>query len=269
MEKKRILIVTHELDPYIVLTEAAAIAKIIPAKAAPSGLEIRVMMPRFAEVNERRHKLHEVVRLSGINIVVDKDDNPLIIKVASLVPSRIQCYFMENEDYFKRPNAFIDSKSKKFYPDNDDRMIFFNKAVLETVRKFGWTPNIIHCHGWFSTLIPAYIKTAYKNDPVFANAKLVQSVYTNVFRDKLNSKFTDKALIPTLMKAKDLDAYKSPDNASLYLGAMKYVDALIQGSEILDPSVEKAFKAFKKPKIGYTENNNIYEKYMELYRKLF
>lgn len=268
MVKKRILIVTHEIKPYLLLTEMAAIAHELVHKTAPSGFEIRVMMPRFAEINERRNRLHEVVRLSGINIQIHKDDNPLVIKVASLQPSRIQCYFMENEDFFKRPNAFIDGKTKKFYEDNDERMIFYNRAVLETVRKFGWAPDIIHTFGWFSALIPAYIKTVYKNDPVLGNSKVVQSIYNNVFKDKLDPKFTEKAIVNNLIKAADLKDFKDGDNTSMYLGAIKHADALIQGNDFLDEKVMKAFQASKKPKLTTTLEENVYEKYFEFYKTL-
>ncbi len=268
MEKKRILIVSHELDPYLVLTEAAALITKLMSKAAPANYEIRAMMPRFSEINERRHRLHEVVRLSGINITIGKDDNPLLIKVASLMPSRIQCYFMDNDDYFKRPSAFIDGKSKKFYEDNDERMIFYNKAVIETVRKFGWSPHIVHCHGWFSSLIPCYLKTAYKNDPVFSSTKIVQSLYTNVFKEKLSDKFLEKALVHNLLKTKDLEPYKGADNAGVYLGAMKYSDALILGSEYIDPTVEMAFAAFKGPKLGVVAEEDMYTNYFDFYKTL-
>ena len=158
---KKALIVTHEMNPYIIYTAMADIARQLPEQLQNEGMEIRILMPKFGVINERRHRLHEVVRLSGINIVVNNDDFPLIIKVASLPGARMQVYFLDNEDYFKRKGVFEDEE-EEMYNDNAERTIFFCKGVLETVKKFGWPPDIVHCHGWMSSLIPMYLKTAYK-----------------------------------------------------------------------------------------------------------
>ena len=166
MEKKRILIVTQEMDPYLAITEASRIANEIPKYMLESGMEIRVLMPKFGTINERRHRLHEVVRLSGINVIINDEDYPLVIKVASLPGARLQVYFLDNEDFFKRKMVFHD-EDNKFFDDNSDRMIFFCKGALETVKKLGWAPDVVHCHGWMTALVPTYIKTIYKNDPTF------------------------------------------------------------------------------------------------------
>ena len=143
MDKKKVLIVTQEMDPYTVMNEISNIARKLPEHIQKKGMEIRILMPKYGTINERRHRLHEVVRLSGMNIIVDDDDFPLIIKVASIQPARMQVYFLDNEDFFKRKMVFDDENGEPF-EDNPDRMIFFCKGVLETVRKFGWTPNYIH-----------------------------------------------------------------------------------------------------------------------------
>ena len=157
MDKKRVLFVTQEMHPYLSDTGIAQIARHLPQYMQEQGMEIRVLMPRFGNINERRNRLHEVVRLSGINIMIQDDDYPLVIKVASLPGARIQVYFLDNEDLFSRKSVFRDSKDK-FFKDNGERMVFFCKGVLETVKKFGWAPDIIHCHGWLTSLIPLYVK---------------------------------------------------------------------------------------------------------------
>ncbi len=166
--KKRVLIIANELSPYTEFTDFAQILNKLAIKTFDSGLEILVIMPRFGVINERRHRLHEVVRLSGINVSVGGDDYPLVIKVASLPNARLQVYFLENEDFFKRKYIFHDEK-EKWFDDNGLRTVLFCKGALETVKKFGWPPDIIHCSGWITGLIPMFIKTAYKKEPVFSN----------------------------------------------------------------------------------------------------
>jgi len=246
--KKRVLIVANELSPYLELTDFAQILNKLAIKTFDSGLEIRVIMPRFGLINERRHRLHEVVRLSGINIIIDKDDYPLIIKVASLPNARLQVYFMDNDDYYKRKYLFHDEK-ENFFEDNAERMIFFCKSALETVKKFGWPPHVIHCHGWMSSLIPAYLKTAYKKEPVFSYSKTVFTVQEDQFKEKLNSDFIRKALISSEIKEKDLELYKGGTNTSLTLGAAKYADVVIMGNEHLKKEIEGEIKPSRYKKV--------------------
>jgi len=158
MSKKRVLFVTQEMNPYTTLSEISEMVAKLPQSTQEKGMEIRVLMPKYGVINERRHRLHEVVRLSGMNIIVDDDDFPLIIKVASLPGSRLQVYFLDNEEFFKRKFIFDDEDEKPF-EDNLDRMVFFCKGVMETVKKFGWPPDLIHCHGWMTSLVPLYLKT--------------------------------------------------------------------------------------------------------------
>lgn len=227
-DKKRVLIIANELSPYVEFTDFAQILNSLAVKTFDSGIEVRVIMPRFGTINERRHRLHEVVRLSGINIIIDKDDYPLIIKVASLPNARLQVYFMDNEDYFKRKAVFTDDKDN-FFEDNAERMIFFCKSALETVKKFGWPPDIIHCHGWMTALAPMYLKTVYKKEPVFNYSKVIYTAQNDQFSDNLGESFLRKATISADLKDKDLEPYKAGTNTALTLGASKYADVVIHG----------------------------------------
>jgi len=198
--KSKILYITQEIDPYLNINGIGALIQKLPSFAQQSGMEIRILMPRFGTINERRHRLHEVVRLSGMNIIIDDDDFALIIKVASLPGSRIQVYFLDNNEFFKRKFVFEDESGKPF-EDNQDRMIFFCKGAIETVRKFGWPPDLVHCHGWMTSLIPFYLKTVYKNDPVFKHSKVIFSIYENEYQDSFSDSFYQKAAINNLKKS--------------------------------------------------------------------
>ena len=235
--------ITQEMDPYVALTEASKIANEFPKYIQNAGMEIRVLMPKFGSINERRHRLHEVVRLSGINVIINDEDYPLVIKVASLPGARLQVYFLDNEDFFKRKLVFHDEKNK-FFDDNSDRMIFFCKGCLETVRKFGWAPDIIHCFGWMTSLIPMYLKTTYKNDPVFQNANVIYSVAKNEFKETLKSDFALKLAISDEITKKHVDFFRAGDNTSLNIAGTEFADALVIGDE-LDEKVQSHIKKAK------------------------
>lgn len=267
--KKRVLIVANELSPYVEFTDFAHILNKLAIKTFDSGLEVRVIMPRFGIINERRHRLHEVVRLSGINIIIDKDDYPLIIKVASLPNARLQVYFMDNDDYFKRKQVFRD-ENEQFFEDNTDRMIFFCKSALETVKKFGWPPHVIHCHGWMTSLIPLYLKTAYKKEPVFNYSKVIYTAQSNQFKEKLNDDFIKKALINNEIKEKDFEFFKEGTNAALTLGASKCADVVIHGDPKLDKKLVDEIKPSRYKKVvKYEESwNEDVTPLLELYKSL-
>jgi starch synthase len=249
--KKRVLIIANELSPYIEFTDFAHILNKLAIKTFDSGLEIRVIMPRFGLINERRHRLHEVVRLSGINVIIDKDDYPLMIKVASLPNARLQVYFMDNEDYFKRKAVFRDDQDN-FFDDNAERMIFFCKSALETVKKFGWPPHVIHCHGWMTSLAPLYLKTTYKKEPVFGYSKVIYTAQTTQFTETLNANFVKKATISVDIKEKDLDPFKDGTNSAITTGAAKYADVVVVGSEEVDEATMQGLSQIKnKPVIQY------------------
>ncbi len=266
VEKKKLLFVTQELDPYTAITEVSEIVKKLPEYAQSNGMEIRVLMPRYGVINERRHRLHEVVRLSGMNIIVDDDDYPLIIKVASLPGARLQVYFLDNDDFFKRKSGFADDQGNP-YEDNPDRMIFFCKGVIETVRKFGWPPDIIHCHGWMTSLIPMYIREAYKTEPLFQNAKIIYSAYDTNMDTFFSEAFIEKASINNLGRA-DLDAYLNGSEVFLHKGAIAYSDAIIRGSENLPADVEQLIIESGKPSLAYYNEEEMLPAYMEFYNSM-
>ena len=266
MEKKRVLLVSQEMDPYLVLSDIGNIVKKIAPFVHDNGMEIRVLMPKFGVINERRNRLHEVVRLSGINIIIDDEDHPLIIKVASLPGARIQVYFLDNEDFFKRKQVFRDD-DEKFFEDNPSRTVFFCKGVLETVKKFGWPPDIIHCHGWMTSLIPMYIKTVYSKDPVFAQTTTVFSAYENGFNENLGEDFIRKAAISDDI-SEHLEILKDLSFESLNRAGVKYSDAIIWGSPEAESMDDLKQLAENKPTLSYIPGLDIANIYHEFYTKL-
>ena len=265
-EKKKVLFVTQEMDPYTEISEMSSILRKLPEYTQSNGMEIRVLMPRYGTINERRHRLHEVVRLSGMNIIVDDDDFPLIIKVASLPGARMQVYFLDNDDFFKRKTVFTDDSGDPF-EDNPDRMVFFCKGVIETVRKFGWAPDIIHCHGWMTSLIPLYIREAYKTEPLFHNSKIIYSVYDSSLDKHFSENFQSKASINNLEK-EDLKAYFNGSGVVLHKGAITYSDAVVKGSEQLPESVEALIEGFGKPVLEFQGLEDFMPAYLDFYNAL-
>ena len=258
---------TQEMNPYTDLTEVSQVVKKLPQFSQESGMEIRVLMPRFGVINERRHRLHEVVRLSGMNIIVDEDDYPLIIKVASLPGARLQVYFLDNEEFFRRKHIFEDDKGNPF-DDNQDRMVFFCKGVLETVKKFGWPPDIIHCHGWMTSLIPFYLRTVYKDDPIFNNAKVLYSVYNNTLESSFDKRFFNKASINNL-EPDDLKNFANGKGGiKLHKGAAAYADAIIHGSENLDSAIAQDIDAVTVPVLEYKDEDSYLPAYIDFYKDL-
>jgi starch synthase len=193
------------------------------------GREIRTFMPKFGCINERRNQLHEVIRLSGMNLIIDDNDHPLIIKVASIQPARMQVYFIDNEDYFQR-KAILKDKDGNFFEDNDERAIFFCRGVLETVKKLGWAPDLIHCHGWMTSLIPFYLKTSYKNEPLFEGAKVVSSIYHDCFSGKLDENF-DRKIVMDGITDEEVKDFAEPSHENLCKAAAKWSDGVIIGDE--------------------------------------
>ena len=266
LEKKKVLFVTQEMDPYTEISEMSSILRKLPEYTQSNGMEIRVLMPRYGTINERRHRLHEVVRLSGMNIIVDDDDFPLIIKVASLPGARMQVYFLDNDDFFKRKTVFTDDSGDPF-EDNPDRMVFFCKGVIETVRKFGWAPDIIHCHGWMTSLIPLYIREAYKTEPLFHNSKIIYSVYDTSLDKHFSENIQSKASINNLEK-EDLKAYFNGSGVVLHKGAITYSDAVVKGSEQLPESVEALIEGFGKPVLEFQGLEDFMPAYLDFYNAL-
>ena len=266
MSKKRVLFVTQEMDPYTTISEISNIVKTLAPHTHGKGMEVRVLMPKYGSINERRHRLHEVVRLSGMNIIVDDDDFPLIIKVASLPGARLQVYFLENEEFFKRKFVFNDEDDKPF-DDNAERMVFFCKGVVETVKKFGWAPDIIHCHGWMTGLIPFYLKKVYNNEPIFENSTIVYSAYNNEYEQTFSEKFFETAAINSL-EAEDLSDFNDNGSAKLVLGGMKYADALVKGEAELSEVEEKLFTEADVPKLDFLEEEELKASILPFYKEL-
>ena len=264
--KKKILLISQEMEPYTGLSEIAELAYRLPLFLNDNKCEIRILMPRFGTINERRHRLHEVVRLSGMNIIVNDDDYPLIIKVASLPNSRIQVYFLDNDEFFKRKSVFEDSEGQSF-DDNIDRAVFFCKGAIETVRKFGWAPDIIHCHGWMTSLIPLYIRTAYKNDPIFQSSKIIYSLYDTLQQEFTFDEFGPKATINNLEEEDMLD-YQTGELADLHKGAIIYSDAVIRGSETMNESIEAQLVLSEKPVLDYMNAETGLPPIFEFYNSL-
>ena len=246
MGKRRVLYISQEIVPYTGETTMGEVASLLPQTTQESGNDIRMFLPRFGTINERRHQLHEVIRLSRMNLIVDDFDHQLIIKVASIQQARMQVYFIDNEDYFPKKQDFYDEQGK-FFENNDERMIFFCKGVIETVRKLGWAPDIIHCHGWISSLVPLYIKKLYKEDPLFSNSKVIFSVYDTDFKGELNSEIGEKLLFESTLNEKDIKGLKTPDFVSLNKFAIDYADAIIKVSNKIDKRISKHIDASGKP----------------------
>jgi starch synthase len=265
--KKRILFIANEMSPYLELTEFSEIVSKLAIKANDTGFEVRCIMPRFGTINERRHRLHEVVRLSGINVSIDNEDFPLQIKVASLPNARLQVYFLENEDLFKRKYVFTDEK-EKWYDDNGLRTVFFCKGALETVKKFGWPPDLIHCSGWMTGLIPFYLKTVYKKEPVFSHSKIIYTLGQSTFTNNLGVDFVDKALIHASLKEKDLEIFKAADNISLQRGGATFADAITFGSDDVEKTLVDEFSKVRGKKTMLYNSESDLTDYLQLYSDL-
>ena len=239
MAKRRILYISHEIKPYFPDSTLSKASLAFPKKMNEQGNEIRVFMPRFGAINERRHQLHEVIRLSGINVVINDLDQPLIIKVASVPGARIQVYFIDNEDYFKRKGTWVD-KDNAFYADNGERSLFFSKSVIETIKKLGWQPDVVHFMGWMSTPMPAYIRQFNGDDPHFKDTKLVYSLFGDGFEGSLDDG------LPRGMEfdgVASMEAFKNPTADNLFAGAVAHVDAVLQMTQDVPVSQVAAAKA--------------------------
>lgn len=240
MEKKKILFISQEIFPFLPKSEISHNARTLPQGVQEAGKEIRVFTPRFGCINERRHQLHEVIRLSGMNLIIDDTDHPLIIKVASISSARMQVYFIDNDEYFKRKCTVADEDGN-YYEDNDERSMFFCRGVLETVKKLGWQPDVIHCHGWMTSLMALYIKKLYSKDPHFADTKVVYSIYEEGFNKDWDSRFSEKLKFDgfddeLVAQFKDDTSY---ENITRVIA--KYADGINVGSEKISPELRTIF----------------------------
>ncbi len=266
MEKMKILYISQEITPYLPENDMSEIARYLPQGVQERGREIRTFMPRYGCVNERRNQLHEVIRLSGMNLVINDTDHPLIIKVASIQAARMQVYFIDNEDYFQRKYVLKDEKGVEF-ADNDERAIFFARGVLETVIKLRWTPDIIHCHGWLTSLVPLYIKKYYIDDPLFTQSKVVYSVYDDDFSNSLNKDYKEKLLIEGVTPD-DVATLENPDFENVSRLAIDYSDAIIQGAKQINNNLREYIQSSGKLFLDYQTKENYIDAYNDFYNKV-
>jgi len=263
MEKKKVLFISQEITPYLPESEISEIGRYLPQGIQERGKEIRTFMPRFGCVNERRNQLHEVIRLSGMNLVINDNDHPLIIKVASIQAARMQVYFIDNEDYFQRKFTTVNDEGVEF-DDNDERAIFFARGVLETVIKLRWSPDIIHCHGWFTGMIPLFVKKTYKDNPLFANSKIIYSVYNDQFNSPLNSNMAKK-IAEDGIDINEISVINDPNFVNLGKLAIDYSDATIKGSECINADLEDYMKTSGKPFLDYQPKESYINSYFDFY----
>jgi len=264
--KERVLFVSQEITPYLPESQMGLIGRHLPQGIQEKGREIRTFMPRYGNVNERRNQLHEVIRLSGMNLIIDDNDHPLIIKVASIQPARMQVYFIDNEEYFQR-KAILTDKNGTEFTDNDERAIFFCRGVLETVKKLGWAPDVIHCQGWMTSILPFLVKTVYREDPMFENSKLVYSLYDDRFNTPLNERLADKVKFDTLTD-EDVAPFRNTDYLGLTKAGIDYSDAIILGSDKLEKDVLALAEQSGKPTLPYHDEDTYIEAYSEFYSEV-
>ncbi len=264
MKDKRVLYVSSEVIPYLPETEISSMSFEAPRMVNNNEGQIRIFMPRYGNINERRHQLHEVIRLSGMNLVINDFDMPLIIKVASIPKERMQVYFIDNEDYFKRKATYADEDGK-MYPDNDERAIFFAKGVVETVKKLNWSPDIIHVHGWMASLLPLYLRTYYSNESLFENSKIVTSVYNQSFSEPLDKQMFEKIKFDGIPE--DVIAeLKEPTYNNIMKVAIKNSDAAIIGSPEMPEELTEFLKNIDIPVLKYHNMTEFPPAYLDFYR---
>nr|WP_315158432.1 glycogen/starch synthase [uncultured Flavobacterium sp.] len=264
MKDKRILYVSSEVVPYLAENEVSLMSYDVPKMINDQGGQIRIFMPRYGNINERRHQLHEVIRLSGMNLVVNDLDMPLIIKVASIPKERIQVYFIDNDEYFKRKATFADEDGV-MYPDNDERAIFFAKGVVETVKKLNWVPDIIHVHGWLASMLPVYMKHYYKNEALFSETKIVTSVYSESFSETLDVEMINKVKFDGVPHDAIADL-EIPNYENILKTAVLNSDAVIVASDTLSPSLTKFIESSNKPFLPFTPKDGFAEAYTNFYK---
>ncbi len=239
----------------------------VPKYLIEHGNETRVFLPKFGVIKEKTNNLHEVIRLSGMNLIIDDFDHQLIIKVASIQSARMQIYFIDNEEYFPR-KVMLHDENGKFLPNTEERMMFYCKGVIETVKKLGWSPEMIHCQGWFSSLIPLYIKKIYNEDPLFKNTKIIYNIFDTEFNESLNPEITNKLLFENKLTGSDLKLLENPSFENLTKFAISYSDAIIIGSENINENITKYIKSSKLPVMDYPGSEDYEQRYNEFFDSL-
>jgi len=265
------LFISQEITPYLPENDISLISRYLPQATQEKGREIRTFMPKYSCINERRNQLHEVIRLSGMNLIIDDTDHPLIIKVASIQSARMQVYFIDNEDYFPRKSTLCDSEEADDFlnfDNNEERSIFFIRGVLETVRKLRWAPDIVHCHGWLTALAPLYIKKAYNDEPSFRNAKVVYSLYESAFDKPFERSFTEKLLLNGIKKEHLKSINKVIDCEALNKLAIDFSDGVIQGDTIVNNVLWEYARKSKKLLLPHQDSENYINAYNDFYDKI-
>ncbi|WP_010249452.1 glycogen/starch synthase [Myroides injenensis] len=267
MKDKRILYVSSEVVPYLAENEVSLMSYDAPKMINDQGGQIRIFMPRYGSINERRHQLHEVIRLSGMNLVVNDMDMPLIIKVASIPKERIQVYFIDNDEYFKRKSTFTDEEGNLF-PDNDERAIFFTKGVIETVKKLNWVPDVIHVQGWMASLLPIYLKEYYKDEAIFGDTKVVTSIFEEGFAGTLSPNMKEKVAFDELPEEL-ITEFAVPTYENIMMNAIRNSDGVIIASENVSSNLTKFIESSEKPFLPFVPKEDFAKLYTEFYQKFF
>ena len=268
MASRKILYVCQEIMPYLPETELSALCRQLVQAMQERGNEIRTFMPRYGCINERRHQLHEVIRLSGMNLIIDNNDHQLIIKVASIPSARIQIYFIDNDDYFARKAVLCDAEGAEF-ADNDERAIFFARGVLETVRKLNWSPSIVHCSGWMSAIVPIYLKRVFHDDPLFRDVKIVVSLCDDRFSQPLNENLMER-IAKEGVEDEKLSELSLPTYENLYRFVMDYADGVVIASQNAEPALVEYARQSGKPLLEWQdpESAECFDNYNRFYENL-
>ena len=268
MATNKILYVCQEISPYLPENEFSKLSLEMARQMQERGAEVRTFMPRYGCINERRNQLHEVIRLSGMNLIINDNDHQLIIKVASIPSARIQIYFIDNDDYFSRRAVLHDAEGCMF-EDNDDRAIFFARGMLETVKKLRWSPTIVHCHGWFSAIVPMYLKKVFYDDPLFRDVKIVLSLANDKFDGMLAQNFKQKLEGEGIMDS-NMKILEEPSYQNLYRFVIDYADGVIVTSADADPEIVEYARSRGKKVLDYAEGEakEVFDKYKRFYDEL-
>ena len=268
MASRKILYVCQEIMPYLPESELSGLSRRLAQAMQERGNEIRTFMPRYGCINERRNQLHEVIRLSGMNLIIDDNDHQLIIKVASIPSARIQIYFIDNDDYFARKAVLLDADGKAF-ADNDERAIFFARGVLETVRKLNWAPTVVHCMGWMSAVVPIYMKKVFNDDPLFRDVKIVVTLADDRFDEPLDAQFAEK-IANEGVKDEKLSILSTPSYENLYRFVIDYADGITVASPKASPELVEYARQSGKPVLEYREldEEDFFDNYNRFYEEL-
>lgn len=270
MSTQKVLYISQEIAPYLPDSTMSVIGRELPRHIQEHGFEARTFMPKYGCINERRNQLHEVIRLSGMNIIIDDTDHPLIIKVATLQSARMQVYFIDSDDYFlAQTSAALEIHSDPH--ENDERIIFFARGVIETVKKLRWDPVIIHCSGWISSLAPLYLKKIYHEDPSFRSTRVVYSLFDNdVLPEPLDSRFAEKLKLDGVTNTvlTDVDSTMRIDTDTLKKIAIQYSDGVVAATGNVEPELLEFARSIGKPVLDYPGQDKAEAAYAEFYRSL-